>query len=155
MRYMSINEKWLFPPPNLDGPCMRAFATPHVGWCGYDGYILLYEFFVAFGNLSINTKVKLNWKKKATSRQRFLLFQKTFFMSIVPFAIVSEFFGSSFGKGQNGHLNVLYNLCIYIWCSMYNNVYEYIYACIHRYGSMNVYVILDIHATYAHFKQFN
>ena len=53
---------WLFPRPILEGPWMRAFATWHVGWGGYEGFILLYEFFVAFGHRSINTKV--NFKKR-------------------------------------------------------------------------------------------
>ena len=26
--------RWLFPPPTLEGPCMTASTTRHVGWCG-------------------------------------------------------------------------------------------------------------------------
>ena len=43
---------------------MRAFAIRNVGWWGYDGYVSLYELFVAFGHLSINTKVNLKKNKK-------------------------------------------------------------------------------------------
>ena len=38
-----------------------------VGLCGFEGYILLYEFFVAFGHLSINAKVNLSLKKHGRS----------------------------------------------------------------------------------------
>ena len=34
-------------------------AIQHVGWCGYGGCVFMYDFFVAFGHLSINTKVDL------------------------------------------------------------------------------------------------
>ena len=42
---------------------MRAFAIRNVGWWGYDGYVSLYELFVAFGHLSINTKVDIQKNK--------------------------------------------------------------------------------------------
>ena len=44
---------------------MRAFIIQHVGLCGYGGCVFMYEFFVAFEHLSINTKVNLENKKKA------------------------------------------------------------------------------------------
>ena len=43
---------------------MRAFAIRHVGWCGYGGWVFMYEFFVAFEHLSINTKMKLLSKRR-------------------------------------------------------------------------------------------
>ena len=73
-----------------------------------------------------------------------------FFVSIVPFAIVNEFFGSSFGKGQIDMLMYstifafAYDVLCTIMCIYY--IYTYMHVYVRRYGSMNVYVLLDMHA---------
>ena len=59
-----------FPPPVLQGPCMRAFATRHVGWGGYEGYILLFEFFVAFGHLPGWIFIQKEKEKKVSTFRR-------------------------------------------------------------------------------------
>ena len=48
---------------------MRAFAIQHVGWCEYRDYVLMYELFVAFGHLSINTKVNLQKEKEKEKKE--------------------------------------------------------------------------------------
>ena len=48
----------LFPAPSRR-TVHEGFCYSTCRLCGYEGYILLYEFFVAFGHLSINTKANL------------------------------------------------------------------------------------------------
>ena len=55
-------------PISCSSRCVRAFAIRHVGWWGYDDYVFLYEFFVAFGHLFINTKVNILSKRKKEKR---------------------------------------------------------------------------------------
>ena len=66
-----------FSRPILEGPYMRAFVTRHVGWCGCEGYILSYEFFIAFGHISINTKANVYFVKNASSELDRLLDETT------------------------------------------------------------------------------